>query len=342
MAVRIDRVEREFILRTGRGGQDRGSAQGGGPIGQGQGRSAGRRERGLLDEWRTLPSLRASWSPYASISAARRSPSRRPCSKAAAGNVELGLPESMYRSLSRRWPRVALAQGPQRRVPPPGRRARPRLPRVRDLGRCRAARAPGGPGFQQPLRPRRELQGQGLRDSERGARDHVQGSGPSRYRRGDGRQVGAGALRAFHPRAPAPSPTPIRRAASSRGRWPRTSRARPPRPRARGWPPIFDPRPWKACVSGLWCPVVYFSYTVGIVYMANEKSRAMSLDFRRSTSPGSSPASSPGSSSATAISPLPAGGRAKQGRHHRREPLRPPRRPAWGRPVLRAGLGHQA
>jgi len=36
----------------------------------------------------------------------------------------------------------------------------------------------------------------------------------------------------------------------------------------------------EGCVSCLWCPVVYFSYTVGVVYMANEKSRAQSLDYQ--------------------------------------------------------------
>ena len=279
MAVRIDRVEREFILKT--------AAEAKTPA---RLRAPGRSVKCKVI---TLNGSSVDFSVEGELSsfANRERVSvcfdfrgqavafDAPVLKSAAGLLELGLPEFMYRSLSRRWPRVA---------PPKDLSVEFLLPDAQLILDC-----PESETWADVELP--ELR-EGLDSSSLSALVESFKSKASLI-------ASEGRVIMYKDRGPADIAEEM---ASKLGRILFAPTTLGPLPQSDPYPmgrivtrmmaedfegiaaaaqgsrlaAYLQSRAVEGLVSCLWCPVVYFSYTVGIVYMANDRGRSMSLDYQ--------------------------------------------------------------
>ena len=277
MAVRIDRVEREFILKT--------AAEAKSPA---RLRAAGRSVRATVV---ALEGSRVGFAMEGGSFAPRERVSvcfdfrgqavafEAPVLKCSNSGLELGLPDFMYRSLSRRWPRVAA---------PKELSVEFLLPDVQLVLDCPESESWADvelPELREGLDSRSLA---GLVESFKSKASEIAS---------EGRVV------MYKDRGPADIAEEM---ASRLGRVLYAPSTLGPLPQSDPYPTgrivtremaqdfegiaaaaqgsrlasFLQSRAVEGCVSCLWCPVVYFSYTVGIVYMANDKGRAAALDYR--------------------------------------------------------------
>ena len=278
MAVRIDRVEREFILGTA---------------------AESKTEARLRAAGRSIPCrLSASGGEGVAFSVESGDPAfsprelvsvcfdfrgqsvafDAPVIKAGAGKVELGIPETMYRSLSRRWPRVRAPKGFTVDILLPDEQLRLDCPESEEWSDVELPELREGLDSRSLATLVESFKSKASLMASEGRVVMYKDKGPSDIAEEMAARLGrvlyVPSTNAGLPIAdPYPSGRIVTREMAE------DFEGAPVVAQGTKLASYLRARAAEGLNSALWCPVVYYRYSVGVVLMMNDRDRPRSLDF---------------------------------------------------------------
>jgi hypothetical protein len=279
VAVRIDKVEREFILGTAAEAKTEARLRSAGKSAKCRLAALSGAGVGFLTAGGSV-----SFAPRELVSVCfdfrgQAVAFEAPVIKSAQGAVELGLPEAMYRSLSRRWPRVSAPKGLSVEFLLPDEQLTLECPKSESWSDVELPELREGLDSRSLSALVESFKAKASEIASEGRVIMYKDKGPSDLAEEMASRLGralyvpstAGAL----PQSdPYPSGRIITREMAEEFEGPSAV--------AQGskLSSYLRGRMAEGLNSGLWCPVVYYRYAVGMVLMANGPERPRALDFR--------------------------------------------------------------
>ena len=278
MAVRIDRIEREFILSTAVESKTEARLRAAGKSMKCLVANLSNKSVGFMPADGDLP-----FAPRERVSVCfdfrgQAVAFEAPVLKSALGIVELGLPEAMYRSLSRRWPRVSAPADLSVEFILPDAELTLDCPESESWADVELPELRQGLDSHSLSALVESFKGKASEIASEGRVIMYKDKGPADVAEEMAAKFGR-TLYVPSTLGPLPEadPYPVGRIIT-RGM---ADEFEAPSAVAQGskLAAYLQGRATEGLKSGLWCPVIYYRYAVGLVYMANGPERPRALDF---------------------------------------------------------------